>query len=241
MGEFETMLPSSEELDRIVKKAEGIFGYEFKNKRLLIKALTHPSTVEEERVELSYERLEFLGDAFLGFVVASEAYSRFPDMNEGKLTRLKSAVVSGTSLSKIANDLGFVDIIILGKSEIGTHNRGLKSALENVYESTVAALMLDGGEEVAREWILRTVGPYISESLAQHPSNPKSTLQEILQERGITPDYDVIETIGPPHDRIFKVVAKCGSDVIGYGKGRSKKEAEAAAAQNAIDTHKKMN
>ncbi len=241
MGEFETMLPPSHELDRIVERAEQILGYRFENKKLLVKALTHPSTVEEERVELSYERLEFLGDAFLGFVVASEVYKRFPEMNEGMLTRLKSAVVSGASLAKIAHDLGFADIIIVGKSERGTHHRGLKSALENVYESSVAALMLDGGEDVARDWILRTVGPRITASLAAHPTNPKSSLQEILQERGTAPDYEVVETIGPPHDRTFEVVAKCDGEIIGRGRGRSKKEAEAAAAQNAIDMHRSGN
>ncbi len=238
-SEFDTMLPPHDELERIVHRAEQIFGYEFENKRLLIKALTHPSTVEEERIELSYERLEFLGDAYLGFVVASEVYRRFPDMNEGMLTRLKSAVVSGASLAQIASDLGFADIIIVGKSERGTHHRGLESALENVYESSVAALMIDGGEGVARDWILRTVGPHITESLAEHPTNPKSSLQEILQERGFAPDYEVVETIGPPHDRTFEVVAKCDGEVIGHGTGRSKKKAEAAAAQNAIDMHRR--
>lgn len=234
MSEQGQRLLEQEERDGVIARAEQILGYEFEDKELLAKALTHPSCVEDEKVELSYERLEFLGDAFLGFTVASEVYRRFPDMDEGGMTRLKSAVVSGTTLSKVAYDLGFSDIIVVGNSERGTHGRGLRSALENVYESVVAALMLDGGEGLARDWILRTVGPYITEDLAEHPTNPKSALQELLQDHGEAPEYEVIATYGPPHDRSFDVEVRCQGKVLGKGSGRSKKEAEAEAARNAI-------
>lgn len=227
-------LLEQEERDGIIAHAEQILGYEFKDKELLSKALTHPSCVEEDRVELSYERLEFLGDAFLGFTVASEVYKRFPDMSEGGMTRIKASVVSGANLSKVASELGFADIIAVGSSERGTHGRGLRSALENVYESVVAALMLDGGEEVARDWILRTLGPCISEGL-ENDRNPKSVLQELLQDHGEVPEYVVTGTYGPPHDRSFEVEVLCEGKVLGNGSGRSKKEAEAEAAQNAID------
>ncbi|MGI6216308.1 MAG: ribonuclease III [Coriobacteriales bacterium] len=231
--------PDDEDVARRVARAEEIIGYEFKDKSLLVKALTHPSAVEEERVALSYERLEFLGDAFLGGIVALEVYQRYPDMNEGGMTRLKSSVVSGATLSHIMEDLGFADLIIFGESERGTHGRGMHSALENIYESIVAAIALDGGIEVARSWVLETVGPHIDRSMAAHPPNPKSQLQEILQEHGNAPEYRVIGEDGPPHDRVFTVEALCNGKVIGRGSGRSKKEAEANAAQNAIDTHSK--
>ena len=226
------------ELSASIERAEQILGYEFHDKTLIAKAITHPSAVEEERDELSYERLEFLGDAYLGCIVALEVYTRFADMNEGGMTRLKSNATSGATLSQVAYELGFANIIIFGESERGTNGRGLHSALENVYESVVAALVLDSGIELAREWVLRTLGPYIKEELAQKPNNPKSRLQELLQEHGHIPCYQVIAEEGPPHDRVFRVQVSCQDKVLGDGEGRSKKEAEAAAAENAINALK---
>ncbi len=224
-----------ETLQNVVERAEKILGYEFKDESILIKALTHPSAVEENRDAKSYERLEFLGDAFLGGIIALEIYQRFPDMNEGGMTRLKSGVVSGATLSKVSEELGFEDLIIFGESERGTNGRGMHSALENIYESIVAALVLDGGIPVAHDWIIKTLGPHITRDKAAHPSNPKSRLQEILQEHGNAPVYDVVAEDGPPHNRTLTMEVLCNGEVLGVGKGRSKKEAEAAAAQNAIE------
>lgn len=227
--------PDAATVEQIVASAEDVLGYEFNDKQLLVKALTHPSAVEELRLELSYERMEFLGDAFLGGIVAREIYHRFPQMNEGGMTRLKSAVVSGATLSDVMAELGFADLIIFGESERGTGGRGMHSALENVYESIVAALVLDGGVDVARDWVLRTLGSHITESAAQRSaSNPKSRLQEIMQEHGTAPAYELVAEDGPPHDRVFTMNALRGATVIGTGSGRTKKEAEAAAAQDAI-------
>ena len=234
-GDRPLQLPDDEEIARRVEQAEQIIGYEFSNKTLIAKALTHPSAVEERRVEFSYERLEFLGDAFLGGIVAMIVYERFPEINEGIMTRLKSASVSGSSLSTIMEGLGFADLIIFGESERGTNGRGLHSALENVYESIVAALVLDGGLEVARQWVERTLGDQITLERATHTVNPKSLLQEIMQEHGHAPEYRVVAEDGPPHDRVFTVEACCEGEPIGRGSGRSKKEAEAAAAHAAIE------
>lgn len=227
--------PDKPTVARIVEQAQQILDYRFQDEMLLVRALTHPSAVEDQRVKLSYERLEFLGDALLGSIVAHLIYERFPDMNEGGMTRLKSKVVSGASLSKISADLGFSDLIIFGESERGTHGRGLHSALENVYESVVAALAFDGGVGVARAWVDKTLGPYLTKDMAAHSNNPKSRLQEILQEHGHAPEYRVIDELGPAHDREFVVEVLDEDRVIGQGTGRSKKEAEAAAAQQAIE------
>ena len=227
--------PDAATVEQIVASAEDVLGYEFKDKQLLVKALTHPSAAEELRLERSYERMEFLGDAFLGGIVAQEIYHRFPHMNEGGMTRLKSAVVSGATLSDVMADLGFSDLIIFGESERGTGGRGMHSALENVYESIIAALVLDGGIDAAREWVLRTLGPHITESASRRSaSNPKSRLQEIMQEHGTAPVYELVAEDGPPHDRVFTMRAMRGSTVLGVGSGRTKKEAEAAAAADAI-------
>ncbi len=226
--------PGQDELDRIVARAEEILGYAFRDKSLLIRALTHPSVLVEQRVELSYERLEFVGDAFLGSVIAIEVYWRFPDLDEGSLTRLKNSVVSGESLSTLAAELGFADVIIFGESERGTGCRGMHSALENVFESVVAALLLDGGAGVAKSWIMRTVAPRIDGSRLSCSTNYKGRLQEVLQRDGKNPEYRIVEEEGPPHDRTFFAEALCDGRVMGSGSGRSKKEAETLAAQSAL-------
>ena len=215
-------------------RAQEILGYEFDNTQYLLSAITHPSATEGRSVKFSYERLEFLGDSILGALVANEAFHRFPDLDEGGLTRIKVALVSGASLSGVAEKLGFADIIVFGSSETGTGRRGLHSALENVYEAVVAALYLDGGVEVAASFVERTLIPKMSLSLAREPENPKSALQEKLQEGGITPTYRLVETQGPPHDRTFVAQVYAGDKGLAQGVGRTKKEAESQAAKSTL-------
>ncbi len=214
---------------------ERICGYEFTDKALIEAAITHPSAVEDGHVEHSYERLEFLGDSILGAIIANELYMRFPEMDEGGMTRIKVSVVSGSTLAQVAGDLGITDCIVFGGSETGTGKRGLHSALENVYESIVAALFLDGGLDVARAWVLRTLDAHIDPCLAVEPENPKSALQELLQADRITPTYETIDIDGPPHARIFTSNALAKGTVIGTGKGSSKKQSEAKAALDALE------
>ncbi len=215
-------------------RAQEILGYEFDNTQYLLSAITHPSATEGRSVKFSYERLEFLGDSILGALVANEAFHRFPDLDEGGLTRIKVALVSGASLSGVAEKLGFADIIVFGSSETGTGRRGLHSALENVYEAVVAALYLDGGVDVAGAFVERTLIPKMSLSLAREPENPKSALQEKLQEGGITPTYRLVETQGPPHDRTFVAQVYAGDKGLAQGVGRTKKEAESQAAKSTL-------
>jgi ribonuclease-3 len=214
--------------------AERITGHTFADPQLLRSALTHPSAVEAKDPSLFYERLEFLGDSVLGLFIAEEAFRRYPELPEGGLTRIKVSVVAGTVLAEVARDLGLADALIVGRSETGTGRRGLTSALENTYEALTAALYLDGGAEVAREWILRTLGPLISEDAADTPENPKSLLQEMLQARGESPTYRIEVEQGPPHDREFTAVVEVNGAVLGHGVGRTKKEAEAMAAAAAL-------
>jgi ribonuclease-3 len=215
-------------------ETEGILGYCFNDKQLILSAITHPSATEGKSVKFSYERLEFLGDSVLGAIVASIAFHRFHDLDEGGLTRIKVALVSGASLSSVAKDLGFEDVIVFGSSETGTGKRGMHSALENVYEAVVAALYLDGGVDVATEFVKRTLIPKMSIDLASEPENPKSALQEKLQEDGITPTYRLVETQGPPHDRTFVSQVYAGDHALAQGTGRTKKEAESQAAKSTL-------
>jgi ribonuclease-3 len=224
----------ADKLDR----AERILGYEFNDKELLRAALTHPSALDRPDTMHDYERLEFLGDSILGAISAAYLFDTYRDLDEGGLTRIKVSLVSGTSLSRISSEEGIADCIIFGESETGTDQRGLHSALENVYESLVAALYLDGGVSAARAWIARTLLIHADRNLALEPESPKSSLQEILQDQGRQPVYCIVGSDGPPHARTFFAQVQVDDKIIGEGSGHSKKQAEAAAAQAALKTFK---
>lgn len=221
--------------DEKLAVAERALEHTFADRDLLRTALTHPSATDERDPAAYYERLEFLGDAIVGFVIADEVFRRFPTMAEGGMTRIKISIVSGSTLAAVAAELGLADALIVGESERGTGGRGLASALENVFEALTAALFLDAGLDAAKEWVLRTLGPLIVEDVALHPDNTKSTLQEILQAHGATPGYRIVREQGPPHDRTFFAEAHLGDRKLGKGSGRSKKEAEMDAARDALD------
>ena len=216
----------TDEQQRKLAVAQEILGYRFADEQLLLSAITHPSATEGKSVKYSYERLEFLGDSILGAIVATIAFDRFHDLDEGGLTRIKVALVSGASLSDVAERLGFADVIVFGSSETGTGRRGLHSAL--------AALFLDGGIEAAEGFVRATLIPRMSADMAREPENPKSALQEKLQEDGITPTYKLVETQGPPHDRTFVAQVFAGSQGLARGTGRTKKEAESQAAKSTL-------
>ena len=163
--------------------AEEICGHDFHDRDLLQSAITHPSAVEGQPISASYERLEFLGDSILGSVVALALYKSYPQFDEGRLTRLKVSLVSGVTLSEVGRELGIDTCIIFGASETGTGARGLYSALENVYESLVGALYLDGGWEAAEAFIIRTLKPHLAADRAEHPKSC-SHLQHLAADPG---------------------------------------------------------
>ena len=206
----------TDEQQRKLAVAQEILGYRFEDEQLLLSAITHPSATEGKSVKYSYERLEFLGDSILGAIVATIAFDRFHDLDEGGLTRIKVALVSGASLSDVAERLGFADVIVFGSSETGTGRRGLHSALENVYEAVVAALFLDGGIEAAEGFVRATLIPRMSADMAREPT------------------YKLVETQGPPHDRTFVAQVFAGSQGLARGTGRTKKEAESQAAKSTL-------
>lgn len=214
--------------------AENIIGRRFKDRELLRCALTHPSAVEGTDADAFNERLEFLGDSLLGFIIAEETFSLFPSMREGGMTRIKVSLVAGAVLSNVARELGLLDTLIVGESERGTGGRGLNSALENAYEALTAAIYLDGGIDAAREWVLRTLGPLITENVASTPESSKSHLQELVQARGDNAVYHTLAAEGPPHDRTFSVSVEVAGTTLGEGTGRTKREAEANAASAAV-------
>lgn len=224
-------------MHRRVVEVEQILGHHFENQALVEAAITHPSAAEGRSVSASYERLEFLGDSILGAIVASDLFTRFPNMDEGELTHLKISLVSGEMLSEIAGGLGLAPLIVLGESERGTGSRGMHSALEDVFEALVGALFLDAGIEVAREFVYRTLIPLATPELAVQTVNPKSRLQEVTQrDMHCAPEYKLVGEDGPAHDPTFTSVVFVRGARVGKGSGHTKKASENAAAANALET-----
>lgn len=217
----------------LLLKLEQRIGYEFRDKSLLLSALTHASGAEHRLA--SNERLEFLGDAILGAVVCELLFHQYPEFLEGELTRLKSIVVSRQTCAKISQVLGMQEFLILGKG-MTTHPSVPSSLLADVFESLLAAIYLDGGDAAARHFITTTMGPEIELAAeGETGSNYKSLLQQLAQrEHGTTPTYQLLDEKGPDHSKCFKVAAQVGNDRYQPAWGRNKKEAEQRAARNAL-------
>jgi len=208
-------------------------GHVFADPELLATALTHPSLIDVKKV--SYERLEFLGDAVLGLVIAEHLYRKFPDADEGELTRVKSSVVSRAALAHLGKRLRVAEHLLMAK---GMHHQGPvpRSVASNATEALIGALHLDAGFERAREFVLAQLGDLIRRSSTKRAAtNHKSLLQLHTQELGLgTPTYEIVKTAGPDHDRIFEVRAVLNKRVFPAAFGPNKKRAEQRAAKNAL-------
>lgn len=228
---LEIELPA-ETLERLAA-CESRIGYTFKNKPLLYAALTHASGAETRLA--SNERLEFLGDAILGAVVCEMLFHRFPEYLEGDLTKIKSVVVSRKTCTKISQELGIQEWLILGKG-MTTTPKVPPSVLADVFESLVAGIYLDGGNAAVRRFIKRHVGPEIALAVnGQSGSNYKSLLQQLAQrEHGTTPTYQLLDEKGPDHSKCFMIAAQVGPARYPAAWGCNKKEAEQRAARNAL-------
>ena len=208
-------------------------GYVFADKELLQAALTHASGAEHRLA--SNERLEFLGDSILGFVVCDILFHRYPDFLEGELTKIKSMLVSRQTCAKISETLGLEECLILGKG-MAVHPSVPPSLLSDVFESLVAAVYLDGGESSAREFIERHIGPEIEAAASDEGGgNFKSMLQQLVQrDHGVTPTYVLLDEKGPDHNKHFKISAEVGGRQFSPAWGPNKKQAEQEAARNAL-------
>lgn len=217
----------------ILEDCQKAIGYQFRQPEMLRAALTHTSGADTRND--SNERLEFLGDAVLGLVTCEQLFKRFPDFQEGDLTKIKSAVVSRRTCARFSRTLNLGDYLFLGK---GLHLSSVvpASLMADVFESLVAAIYLDGGLDVAKQFILGFIEPEV-EAVAEgaHASNFKSVLQQAAQrEFGATPQYDLLDEKGPDHSKCFKVAAVIGRHRYPAAWGRNKKEAEQKAAMNAL-------
>ena len=216
-----------------ISAVEKFTGHVFKNKNLIEQALTHPSAVEQKPL-LSYQRLEFLGDAVVGLCVADYAYKHYPHAQEGELTKMRVAVVQGSFLSEKQREAGFENLIIFGASEMSESSRGMYRALEDSFESLAGALYLDGGFDLAYSWVLSQLEKYICPTAVQSSANPKSELQELIQSTGGFVTYQILEESGPPHAPSFTAEVLINGVPSGQAMGESKKAAQAAAAAFAL-------
>lgn len=226
--------PSAGDVDGVDFGAcEAVLGHAFHDRSLLEAALTHASGADH-RLE-SNERMEFLGDSILGAVVCERLYTMFPDYLEGDLTKLKSVIVSRQTCAKISRDLGLEQFLILGKGM--TTTPGVPpSVLSDVFEALVAAIYLDAGREAVEAFIDRTLEEEFDQADASKSGgNYKSLLQQVAQrETGGTPNYRLMDEQGPDHSKCFQVAAELGGRTFTAAWGRSKKESEQRAAQNAL-------
>jgi len=213
-------------------------GYSFKNQALLTTALTHRSSLNEQGVKESNERLEFLGDAVLELFITNFLYENRPNDPEGFLTAARSAIVRTESLSKVAVDIQLGEELHMSKGEAMGGGRENPSLLENSLEALIGAIFKDGGFEHAGHFIAKFILPKAKEILSQKElKDPKSLYQEKIQSRGlISPVYKVISEQGPDHSKTFEVAVHVEDKETGRGKGRSKQEAEQQAAQKALES-----
>ena len=227
------------------KRLEEAIGYTFKDKSLIERALTHSSYSNELGLKNHHmycnERLEFLGDSVLSLITSRYIYLTFADRPEGELTRMRAEVVCERALSGYAETIGLGKYLLLGIGEEKNNGRSRKSILADAFEALLAAIYLDAGDEgldTVKEFLLPFLIKEI-ESIGKSKGfngDPKSLLQQFVQQaEGDFLEYVVVGQSGPDHMKIFKVEARLNSNVIGRGKGRSKREAEQNAAKEALE------
>lgn len=211
---------------------EEAIGYQFKDKSLFKQALTHKSYSFEHGACRHNERLEFLGDSVLAAVVAHRLFETYPEEDEGRLSKMKAALVARSALARWASSIGLGAQLLLGSGEESTGGRERPSMLADALEALIGAVYLDGGYAQASRMIQRLCLDRESEVLE---TDHKSRLQELLQKRHKTPpEYRLVKASGPDHDKTFSVAVHLGSKQLGVGRGKSKKEAEQEAALDAL-------
>lgn len=214
-------------------------GFVFKDIRLLEEALTHPSVAHENGASTPHnQRMEFLGDAVLQLVLTHELYDKFPTMEEGPLTQARAQMVNRRTLARQGDSLKLGARLKMSRGEELSGGRKRASALADAFEAVLGAVYLDGGFEAARAFVLRQFSSTFGElDILPNLENPKGELQEFLQARSPeAPQYRQSSVSGPDHDRVFECEVLHGGVVLGTGRGKSKKAAEASAALEALQS-----
>ena len=211
-------------------------GYSFTNRELAREALTHASHSHERQGSSCNERLEFLGDAVLELLVSDHMYRAYPGFQEGRLTRMRAAVVSEPTLAAVAREADLPPLLLMGRGADITGGRENPAILCDAVEAVIGAIYLDGGIGPAGAFILPRLMAHIARAAADDfARDSKTHLQELLQRKGETRiEYTLDDTSGPPHDRVFTVSVSADGKTLAQGSGRSKKEAQQAAAGEAL-------
>lgn len=222
-----------------MKSLEETIGYKFRNSLLLAEALTHPSLAyETQKPHFDNQRLEFLGDAVIQLVFTEQLYQKFPTFNEGRLTKLRSRLVSRTALEQYAIGMDLGSYLMMGKGEEASGGRKRASTLADAFESLLGAIYLDSGLEFAKEVLLSHCQELL-QTVVEEPEemNPKGELQEILQSISATsPRYRILSQEGPDHSKTFVASVEWENQKLGTGEGNTKKAAEACAATDALSS-----
>ncbi len=228
-----------------IKQVENIIDYSFRKKQILLVALTHRSYInilkKHKSTVYTNERIEFLGDAILEFIISEFLFKKFPEFPEGTLTLIRAASVRTETLASVFKELGLNQYILLGPGEVRTGGREKPYILANMYEALIGALYLDGGLKHAKSFINKTLFPK-AEIIIKNKSyiDPKTHLQEITQKHfKETPVYEIIKEQGLAHEKIYTSVVKLKDKVLGTGVGPSKQKSQEDAAQKALDKLKK--
>jgi len=224
-----------------VDQLQARLSHSFQDAELLTKALSHRSWVAESPGSLSNERLEFLGDAVLGLVVTDHIFRTYPDLPEGELAKVRASVVSAAALAEVAVELGLGETLRLGKGEDASGGREKPSILADATEAVIGAVYLDGGWEAASDLILGLLGDRIADAAAGPGGQDyKTRLQELAARKyEVLPEYEVVDD-GPDHAKRFFAAVTVGDQRFGGGEGRSKKQAEQAAARLAWEALKQL-
>lgn len=221
-------------------KFEENIKYNFKNKQLLYNALTHTSYAYENK-EQSNEKLEFLGDAILEFVISEYLYNNYRKLKEGEMTKVRATVVCEESLYEVARRLNFSDFLQVGRSEIVNHGNKKPAIMADAVEAVIAAIYMDSGIESVKIFIIDNLCESIKIASANvGMKDYKTVLQEKLQSNKgeVHIQYDIINECGPDHNKVFTAQVKYNGQILAQGNGKSKKEAEMEAARTAIEQHK---
>lgn len=220
-----------------MEEFEKKINYKYNNKALMQEALTHSSFSNEgKKYGKDNERLEFLGDSILSLIVAEHLFTHYKHLPEGELTKLRASLVCEKSLFGFAKQIDLGEHLKVGKGEEHTGGRSRPSILSDAFEAVIASLYLDSGYDKAKEFVLRFIPERLDVKKAGALSDYKTTLQEIIQKnREEKIEYVLINEIGPDHNKAFTVEVHLNSNVIGIGKGRSKKQAEQLAAKEALE------
>ena len=219
-----------------IQQIEELIDHRIKHQDIFIEALTHRSVLDNKKFKKSNERLEFLGDAVLGMVTGEFLFNTFPNTNEGALTKMRANLVNKQSLYRVGQRIQLFDLLFISPELIAAESFGMKTVLADGVEAFIGAMYIDGGMEVAEQFIRKFIlEPSLSEGTHLQDDNFKSQLLELLQGMKIEmPRYAVIDESGPEHDRVFTVAVMVNQRVIGEGRGKSKKAAEQDAAKNAL-------